>query len=65
MTGPDAPVDERCGTCDRTLGWIDQARACPSGCLYCAECADDAGGSCPACGESLVRQRAKARALPG
>ncbi len=61
--GP-AGKEDRCATCDRTLGWIDASLACPSGCLYCRDCAADAAGTCPSCGEPLARRPARARALP-
>lgn len=56
--------DDRCAACDRTLGWIDASLACPSGCLYCRDCAADAAGTCPSCGEPLAGRPARARALP-
>ena len=66
MPERDAGSDgEACAGCDRSLGWIDSAAACPNGCVLCAECAADAGGNCPSCGEPLARRSAKARPLPG
>lgn len=57
--------DERCGGCDRSLGWIDTALVCPNGCLYCIECGHDAGSACSACGEHLRHRASRARPLPG
>jgi hypothetical protein len=56
--------DRACQRCAGDIRWIDAWHACPEGCAYCAECAEELGGSCAnGCG-TLSRRASLARPLP-
>ncbi|MCW2307049.1 DUF1272 domain-containing protein [Rhodobium gokarnense] len=54
-----------CECCDRDLPPESaEARICTFECTFCADCADDLGGTCPNCGgELLARPRRLAESL--
>jgi hypothetical protein len=61
--GAGAEVAEECLRCGGHLSWIDAAWVCSSGCTYCPDCRDEAGGACPNCSEMLRPRERRTRAV--